>query len=175
MLQLSNTTLSWCRKNVVSVFFSPNNTDTEEDGKKLSLHTLTSYSTCGISQTAQRKIREILQQVKQQEQKHQQGTTVSPHHSKWPAGWLQQASANECNPPEGTEIYPDKGWGEWRHAGQTSSTSQNQRTSQGGKQVRAKGRGHCVHCQPCGTRQNGRSIQYKMKKEKNGGNCYHHS
>ncbi|XP_060910280.1 insulin-like growth factor 2 mRNA-binding protein 2a isoform X1 [Labrus mixtus] len=34
------------------------------------------------SQTAQRKIREIIQQVKQQEQKHQQGATVSPHHSK---------------------------------------------------------------------------------------------
>uniref|UniRef100_A0A3P9LLQ7 Insulin-like growth factor 2 mRNA binding protein 2a n=1 Tax=Oryzias latipes TaxID=8090 RepID=A0A3P9LLQ7_ORYLA len=34
------------------------------------------------SQTAQRKIREIIQQVKQQEQKHQQGPPVSPHHSK---------------------------------------------------------------------------------------------
>ncbi|KAE8299398.1 Insulin-like growth factor 2 mRNA-binding protein 2 [Larimichthys crocea] len=34
------------------------------------------------SQTAQRKIREIIQQVKQQEQKHQQGATVSLHHSK---------------------------------------------------------------------------------------------
>ncbi|XP_029314626.1 insulin-like growth factor 2 mRNA-binding protein 2a [Cottoperca gobio] len=34
------------------------------------------------SQTAQRKIREIIQQVKQQEQKHQQGTGMSPHHSK---------------------------------------------------------------------------------------------
>ncbi|KAF3843097.1 hypothetical protein F7725_001946 [Dissostichus mawsoni] len=34
------------------------------------------------SQTAQRKIREIIQQVKQQEQKHQQGTAVSPHHAK---------------------------------------------------------------------------------------------
>ncbi|KAK2839703.1 hypothetical protein Q5P01_013443 [Channa striata] len=34
------------------------------------------------SQTAQRKIREIIQQVKQQEQKHQQGASVSPHHSK---------------------------------------------------------------------------------------------
>uniref|UniRef100_A0A3Q3KKQ8 Insulin-like growth factor 2 mRNA binding protein 2a n=1 Tax=Mastacembelus armatus TaxID=205130 RepID=A0A3Q3KKQ8_9TELE len=34
------------------------------------------------SQTAQRKIREIIQQVKQQEQKHQQGPAVSPHHSK---------------------------------------------------------------------------------------------
>ncbi|KAK5890465.1 hypothetical protein CesoFtcFv8_013983 [Champsocephalus esox] len=34
------------------------------------------------SQTAQRKIREIIQQVKQQEQKHQQGTAVSPHHVK---------------------------------------------------------------------------------------------
>uniref|UniRef100_A0A3Q4HK72 Insulin-like growth factor 2 mRNA binding protein 2a n=1 Tax=Neolamprologus brichardi TaxID=32507 RepID=A0A3Q4HK72_NEOBR len=34
------------------------------------------------SQTAQRKIREIIQQVKQQEQKHQQGAAVSPHHSK---------------------------------------------------------------------------------------------
>ncbi|XP_074515602.1 insulin-like growth factor 2 mRNA-binding protein 2a isoform X1 [Sebastes fasciatus] len=34
------------------------------------------------SQTAQRKIREIIQQVKQQEQKHQQGGAVSPHHSK---------------------------------------------------------------------------------------------
>ncbi|XP_029980321.1 insulin-like growth factor 2 mRNA-binding protein 2a isoform X2 [Sphaeramia orbicularis] len=34
------------------------------------------------SQTAQRKIREIVQQVKQQEQKHQQGAAVSPHHSK---------------------------------------------------------------------------------------------
>uniref|UniRef100_A0A8C1JHN8 Insulin-like growth factor 2 mRNA binding protein 2a n=1 Tax=Cyprinus carpio TaxID=7962 RepID=A0A8C1JHN8_CYPCA len=33
------------------------------------------------SQTAQRKIREIIQQVKQQEQKHQQGTPVT-HHSK---------------------------------------------------------------------------------------------
>ncbi|XP_030643186.1 insulin-like growth factor 2 mRNA-binding protein 2a isoform X2 [Chanos chanos] len=33
------------------------------------------------SQTAQRKIREIIQQVKQQEQKHQQGLPV-PHHSK---------------------------------------------------------------------------------------------
>ncbi|KAJ8410091.1 hypothetical protein AAFF_G00211320 [Aldrovandia affinis] len=33
------------------------------------------------SQTAQRKIREIIQQVKQQEQKHQQGAP-SPHHSK---------------------------------------------------------------------------------------------
>ncbi|XP_041117528.1 insulin-like growth factor 2 mRNA-binding protein 2 isoform X8 [Polyodon spathula] len=33
------------------------------------------------SQTAQRKIREIVQQVKQQEQKHQQGTPT-PHHSK---------------------------------------------------------------------------------------------
>ncbi|XP_075964611.1 insulin-like growth factor 2 mRNA-binding protein 2a [Anarhichas minor] len=34
------------------------------------------------SQTAQRKIREIIQQVKLQEQKHQQGGAVSPHHSK---------------------------------------------------------------------------------------------
>ncbi|XP_054470797.1 insulin-like growth factor 2 mRNA-binding protein 2a isoform X2 [Anoplopoma fimbria] len=34
------------------------------------------------SQTAQRKIREIIQHVKQQEQKHQQGGTMSPHHSK---------------------------------------------------------------------------------------------
>uniref|UniRef100_A0A8C4HXW2 Insulin-like growth factor 2 mRNA binding protein 2a n=1 Tax=Dicentrarchus labrax TaxID=13489 RepID=A0A8C4HXW2_DICLA len=34
------------------------------------------------SQTAQRKIREIIQQVKQQEQKHQHGAAVSPHHSK---------------------------------------------------------------------------------------------
>ncbi|XP_071373508.1 insulin-like growth factor 2 mRNA-binding protein 2 [Centroberyx affinis] len=34
------------------------------------------------SQTAQRKIREIIQQVKQQEQKHQQGAAVPPHHSK---------------------------------------------------------------------------------------------
>lgn len=34
------------------------------------------------------------------------------------------------------------------HAGQTSSTNQNQRSSRGGKQVRAKGWGHCVHCQP---------------------------
>ncbi|XP_056145209.1 insulin-like growth factor 2 mRNA-binding protein 2a isoform X4 [Lampris incognitus] len=34
------------------------------------------------SQTAQRKIREIIQQVKQQEQKHQQGAPVPPHHSK---------------------------------------------------------------------------------------------
>ncbi|KAM9343338.1 insulin-like growth factor 2 mRNA-binding protein 2a isoform 1-T1 [Pholidichthys leucotaenia] len=34
------------------------------------------------SQTAQRKIREIIQQVKQQEQKHQQGAAVSPHHAK---------------------------------------------------------------------------------------------
>ncbi|XP_047457580.1 insulin-like growth factor 2 mRNA-binding protein 2a isoform X4 [Mugil cephalus] len=34
------------------------------------------------SQTAQRKIREIIQQVKQQEQKHQQGAAVSPQHSK---------------------------------------------------------------------------------------------
>ncbi|XP_068428530.1 insulin-like growth factor 2 mRNA-binding protein 2a isoform X1 [Clinocottus analis] len=34
------------------------------------------------SQTAQRKIREIILQVKQQEQKHQQAGTVSPHHSK---------------------------------------------------------------------------------------------
>uniref|UniRef100_A0A7N6A3L4 RRM domain-containing protein n=1 Tax=Anabas testudineus TaxID=64144 RepID=A0A7N6A3L4_ANATE len=34
------------------------------------------------SQTAQRKIREIIQQVKQQEQKHQQGAAVVPHHSK---------------------------------------------------------------------------------------------
>ncbi|XP_068185790.1 insulin-like growth factor 2 mRNA-binding protein 2a isoform X2 [Antennarius striatus] len=34
------------------------------------------------SQTAQRRIREIIQQVKQQEQKHQQGAAVSPHHSK---------------------------------------------------------------------------------------------
>ncbi|XP_065105133.1 insulin-like growth factor 2 mRNA-binding protein 2a isoform X1 [Paramisgurnus dabryanus] len=33
------------------------------------------------SQTAQRKIREIIQQVKQQEQKHQQGSSVT-HHSK---------------------------------------------------------------------------------------------
>ncbi|KAJ0005691.1 hypothetical protein NQD34_015585 [Periophthalmus magnuspinnatus] len=34
------------------------------------------------SQTAQRKIREIVQQVKQQEQKHQSSGTVSPHHAK---------------------------------------------------------------------------------------------
>ncbi|KAM3608467.1 uncharacterized protein V6R79_026135 [Siganus canaliculatus] len=34
------------------------------------------------SQTAQRKIREIIQQVKQQEQKHQQSAALSPHHSK---------------------------------------------------------------------------------------------
>lgn len=34
------------------------------------------------SQTAQRKIREIIQQVKQQEQKHQQGAPVPPHHTK---------------------------------------------------------------------------------------------
>lgn len=34
------------------------------------------------SQTAQRKIREIVQQVKQQEQKHQQGGAVSPQHAK---------------------------------------------------------------------------------------------
>ncbi|XP_029937353.1 insulin-like growth factor 2 mRNA-binding protein 2a isoform X4 [Myripristis murdjan] len=34
------------------------------------------------SQTAQRKIREIIQQVKQQEQKHQQGAAVPPQHSK---------------------------------------------------------------------------------------------
>ncbi|CAJ1079242.1 insulin-like growth factor 2 mRNA-binding protein 2a [Xyrichtys novacula] len=34
------------------------------------------------SQTAQRKIREIIQQVKLQEQKHQQAAAVSPHHSK---------------------------------------------------------------------------------------------
>lgn len=34
------------------------------------------------SQTAQRKIREIIQQVKQQEQKHQQGAPVPPHHAK---------------------------------------------------------------------------------------------
>lgn len=34
------------------------------------------------SQTAQRKIREIVQQVRQQEQKHQSGGTVSPHHAK---------------------------------------------------------------------------------------------
>ncbi|KAA8588214.1 hypothetical protein FQN60_001408, partial [Etheostoma spectabile] len=33
-------------------------------------------------ETAQRKIREIIQQVKQQEQKHQQGAAVSPHYSK---------------------------------------------------------------------------------------------
>uniref|UniRef100_A0A674NVI6 Insulin-like growth factor 2 mRNA binding protein 2a n=1 Tax=Takifugu rubripes TaxID=31033 RepID=A0A674NVI6_TAKRU len=40
---------------------------------------------CGhffANQTAQRKIREIIQQVKQQEQKHQQGAAVSPQHSK---------------------------------------------------------------------------------------------
>uniref|UniRef100_A0A8D3C314 Insulin-like growth factor 2 mRNA binding protein 2a n=1 Tax=Scophthalmus maximus TaxID=52904 RepID=A0A8D3C314_SCOMX len=40
---------------------------------------------CGhfyASQNAQRRIREIIQQVKQQEQKHQQGGAVSPHHSK---------------------------------------------------------------------------------------------
>nr|XP_019945297.1 PREDICTED: insulin-like growth factor 2 mRNA-binding protein 2 [Paralichthys olivaceus] len=36
----------------------------------------------GGKTTAQRKIREIIQQVKQQEQKHQQGAAVSPHHSK---------------------------------------------------------------------------------------------
>lgn len=35
-----------------------------------------------LKQTAQRKIREIIQQVKQQEQKHQQGAAVSPQHSK---------------------------------------------------------------------------------------------
>lgn len=34
------------------------------------------------SQTAQRKIREIVQQVRQQEQKQQSGGTVSPHHNK---------------------------------------------------------------------------------------------
>ncbi|KAM8856994.1 insulin-like growth factor 2 mRNA-binding protein 2a isoform 1-T2 [Synchiropus picturatus] len=34
------------------------------------------------SQTAQRRIREIIQQVKHQEQKHQQGAAMSPHHSK---------------------------------------------------------------------------------------------
>lgn len=34
------------------------------------------------SQTAQRRIREIIQQVKQQEQKHQQGTAASAHPSK---------------------------------------------------------------------------------------------
>ncbi|XP_008326986.1 insulin-like growth factor 2 mRNA-binding protein 2a isoform X1 [Cynoglossus semilaevis] len=34
------------------------------------------------NQTAQRRIREIIQQVKQQEQKHQQGAAVSQHHSK---------------------------------------------------------------------------------------------
>ncbi|KAF7658724.1 hypothetical protein LDENG_00008750 [Lucifuga dentata] len=34
------------------------------------------------NQSAQRKIRDIVQQVKHQEQKHQQGTAVPPHHSK---------------------------------------------------------------------------------------------
>lgn len=77
-----------------------------------------------LPQTAQRKIREIIQQVKQQEQKHQQGAAVSPHHSKWPAGWLQRAPANECSPPKRTETYPDKGQGQGGQAGQTSSTNQ---------------------------------------------------
>lgn len=99
-------------------------------------------------QTAQRRIREIIQQVKQQEQKHQQGTSASAHPSKWPAGRLQRAPANECSPPERTENYPDNGRGQRGHAGQTSNTNQNQRTSRGGKRVRAKGWGHCVHCQP---------------------------
>lgn len=61
-----------------------------------------------LKQTAQRKIREIIQQVKQQEQKHQQGAAVSPQHSKWPAGRLQQAPANECSPPRTDRDLPRK-------------------------------------------------------------------
>uniref|UniRef100_A0A673NLV1 Insulin-like growth factor 2 mRNA-binding protein 2 n=1 Tax=Sinocyclocheilus rhinocerous TaxID=307959 RepID=A0A673NLV1_9TELE len=48
------------------------------------------------SQTAQRKIREIIQQVKQQEQKHQQGQP-------------QRAPANECSPPNWNQTRPDEG------------------------------------------------------------------
>lgn len=77
---------------------------------------------CVVPQTAQRKIREIVQQVKQQEQKHQQGGAVSPQHAKWPAGRLQQAPANECSPPKQTETYPDTGQGQGGLAGPTSST-----------------------------------------------------
>ena len=54
----------------------------------INLHThLVTYqltpAPASLRQTAQRKIREIIQQVKQQEQKHQQcAAAVSPHHSK---------------------------------------------------------------------------------------------
>lgn len=61
---------------------------------------LTDCPPCDVmQQTAQRRIREIIQQVKQQEQKHQQGAAVSQHHSKWPAGRPPWAPANECSPP----------------------------------------------------------------------------
>lgn len=89
---------------------------------------LVTFFPCSISlsrtQTAQRRIREIIQQVKQQEQKHQQGTSASAHPSKWPAGRLQRAPANECSPPKWTENYPDDGRGQRGDAGQTSSTNQ---------------------------------------------------
>ena len=66
-----------------------------------------------LHQTAQRKIREIIQQVKQQEQKHQQGAPVPPHHAKWPVG----AAHSRHQPmnvalPKWTETYPDEGQGD---------------------------------------------------------------
>lgn len=58
---------------------------------------------CGAGlQTAQRKIREIIHQVKQQQQKNQQGAATPSQHTKWPAGGSQQAAtaAYECSSSE---------------------------------------------------------------------------
>lgn len=87
---------------------------------------------------------------------------VPPCHRNTPSD--QQGGFSRHQPmnvalPERTETYPEKGRSQGGRAGQTSSTSTNQRTSFWGKHVRAKGWGRfvCVHCQPCERRQSRRS------------------
>lgn len=109
-----------------------------------------------LKQTAQRKIREIIQQVKQQEQKHQQGAAVSPQHSKWPAGRRQQAPANECSPPTGTETCPGKGWGQGDMQGRPAAPVKTKELHFGENMWEPKAEGACVHCRPCESRQSGR-------------------
>lgn len=60
----------------------------------LHVHSSHLWLRCVCLQTAQRKIREIVQQVKQQERKHQQMVPTSSQPSKWSADASKQQIMN---------------------------------------------------------------------------------
>ncbi|XDV30729.1 hypothetical protein PO909_033580, partial [Leuciscus waleckii] len=82
------------------------------------------------SQTAQRKIREIIQQVKQQEQKHQQGQP-------------QRAPANECSPPNWNQTRPDAG----DRPGRPAAAGSKPKNFFLGEMKEPQAEGLSVHCQ----------------------------